>query len=242
MISVVTWLWQRPNGPGFSARYVNRLRSMLERHLHLPHEVVCVTAEPEGLHPSIRIVAPPAEYANTPRCRRRMWQWSADRALDFESRMLAIDLDVVIVDDVTPLVARTDPICMWRVGYAGVLSGSFILADVGALDGAWRAFRDDPDGFPMRTGEKRASDQAMLNYWLRYGRAAHERRARPIAEWTESDGFVTWFGRGYENKEKHGMGPGRPELPPGARIVVLGSADKQIMDDGSLPWVRDHWR
>lgn len=239
MLTVVTWLWRRPGGPGFDARYVNRLRSMLERHLRLDHELACVTDEPEGLHPDVRVVAPPKEYAATPRCRRRMWQWSADRARDFGSRMLAIDLDVVIVRDLTPIIDRPEPLVAWRVGYAGVFSGSFILADVGALDGAWAAFRDDPTGFPARTGEKHASDQAMLNYWIRHGRGP---RAKPIAQWTEADGFVTWFGAGYEKLEHRGMGPGHPDLPADARIVVMGSADKAVLDEGRYPWVREHWR
>lgn len=156
--------------------------------------------------------------------------------------MLAIDLDVVIVADITPLISMTDPICMWRVGYAGVWSGSFVLADVGALDGAWRAFRADPEGFPARCGEMNASDQAMLNFWLKRGRDPHAQRKCPVTEWTEADGFVTWFGKGYAKQERHGMGPGRPDPPPGARIIVLGSADKAVMDEGAYPFIVEHWR
>lgn len=239
MLTVVCWRWGELFAPG----YVTRLRSMLDRHLHLPHELVCITDDAAGIDERVRIIAPPTQYAGTPRCRRRMWQWAAERIDDFGSpRMLAIDLDVVIVDDITPLVARPEPIVMWKVGYAGVYSGSFVLADVGALDGAWRAFRADPEGFPMRTGEKHASDQAMLNYWLRYGRSRDEQRRTTVAEWTEHDGFVTWFGAGYAKLEKHGMGPGRPDLPAGARVVVMGSADKAVLDEGRYEWVREHWR
>lgn len=230
MLAVVCWKW----GGTFGPEYVNRMRSMLERHLRLPHELICVTNESDGIDERVRIVAPPAPLPGDLRCRRRMWQWSADRIDDFGAhRMLAIDLDVVLVDDITPLVARHEPIVAWRVGYAGVFSGSFLLANVGALDGAWRLYRDDPEGFPRRCGEARASDQAMLNAWL---------RGRKVAAWTEADGLVTWFGKGYERLERHGMGPGRPDLPAGARVVVLGSADKAVMDEGRYDWVRRHWR
>lgn len=206
---------------------------MLARHLHLPHELVVVTDNAVGLDREIRIVAPPRELANTPRCRRRMWEFAKERLEEFGPRMLCIDLDVVIVDDITPIVDRPEPIVGWRVGYADVYCGSFMLLDTGALDGAWQAYRRDPVGYPAATGERNASDQAMVNYFL---------RGRRIAEWTERDGFVSWFGAGYERLEHHGMGPRRTNLPPGARIVVLGSADKAVMDEGRYPFAVEHWR
>lgn len=231
MLAVTAWRW----GTMFGPEYVNRLRAALERHLRIPHEVVLFSDDDAGIDERVRIVKPPPLLpGGEVRCRRRMWQWAAERVDDLgASRMLAIDLDLVIVRDLTPLLDRPEPIVAWRVGYAGVYSGSFLLADVGALDGAWRMYRDDPEGFPRRCGEKNASDQAMLNAYL---------RGRKVATWTEADGFVTWFGDGYAKLERHGMGPGRPDLPKSARVVVLGSADKAVMDEGRYAWVREHWR
>lgn len=235
MISVVTWLW----GDKFAPLYVDRLRSMFARHLRLPHEIVCVTDRPEQVRrecsAAVRVVPMPLEHAGTLRCRRRMWHYAAERANDLGSRILACDLDVVVFDDLTPIVDRPEPVVLWRVGYANVYSGSFQLFNAGALDGAWRAYRDDPDGFPAKTGEKFASDQAMLNFWLR----SHPTR---VAQWTERDGFVTWFGKGYERLERHGMGPTRTARPPGSRILVMGSADKHVLDGAQFPFVVEHWR
>lgn len=229
MLTVVTWLW----GEKFTPLYVNRLYSMLDRHLHIDFQVVCITDQWKGIRREVDIVDPPWLYEHTPRCRRRMWQWSRERVAEFGPRMLAIDLDVVITDDITPLVDRSAPVVCWRVGYANVYSGSFLLADTGALDGAWQAFNADPEGYPKATGERNASDQAMLNLWL---------RGKEVAEWTERDGLVTWFGDGYESRERFGMGPTRNTLPPGTRVVVLGSADKHVMDEGRYAFVREHWR
>lgn len=205
---------------------------MLERHLHLPHELVCVTDDASGMDKRIRAVKMPPEFAGVPRCRRRMWQFAKERACEFGHRMLCIDLDVVIVRDITPVLDRHEPIVCWKVGYAGVYSGSFLLCDVGALDGAWQRYRDDTAAFVRATGEKNGSDQAMLNLWL---------RGRNVAHWTEADGFVTWFGDGYHEKQHHGMSATRSTLPAGARIVVLGSADKKVMDDRQFAFVQDHW-
>ena len=232
MIAVTCWRW----GPLFGPEYVARLQSMLARNLQLEHRLYCFTDDPAAVPRDVIPMPIPVDLAGLPRCRRRMHQYNAAVDVALGRRLLSIDLDVVITGDITPLVARTEPIVMWRVGYAGALSGSFVLWDAGALDGAWRAFDADRDGYPRRAQPAgTGSDQAMLNLWLRESRT-------PVAELGERDGFVTWFGRGYERLQHHGMGPGRAALREGARIVVLGSADKGVLDDGVHPWVREHWR
>lgn len=233
MLTVCAWKW----GTRFGARHVNVLCRALDRHLHLPHELVCVTDDAAGLDPWIRVVPMPTAYAETPRCRRRMQGFSGDFCREHLGigRILYIDLDVVIVDDITSLVLRNEPIVCWRVGHAGVYSGSFILADSGALDGAWQQFRRAPEAWPRRLQPRGvASDQAMLNDWL-------ARSGQRVAEWTEADGFVTYYGRGYEKLEHLGVGPNRPHLPPGARIVVLGGADIEELESGRFTWAEEHW-
>jgi hypothetical protein len=229
-LAVTCWKW----GTLFSARHVNVLRAMLARHLHVDHRLICVSDDPTGLDGDIVAVSMPDTYVDTPRCRRRMQQWSREWSAPFGPRMLAIDLDVVIVDDITPIVDRHEPIVGWKVGHAGVYSGSFLLADVGALDGAWQRFAADPVGYPAGLQPRGvASDQAMLNAWLASQPA--------IAEWTEADGFVSYYGAGYERLEHLGVGPTRRDLPPGARIVVLGSADLEVLESGQFTWADEHW-
>lgn len=229
MISVVTWKW----GDRFHAKHVNVLRAMLARHLHLPHQLVCITDDPVGIDSRIVVLHMPSAFADSVRCRRRMQMYRKEFAPT--PRILAIDLDVVIVADITPIVDRPEAIVGWKVGHAGVYSGSFVLFDAGALDGAWRAFAADPDGYPAVAAPKGVgSDQAMLNHYLS--------SQPPIGEWTEADGFVTYYGRGYAKLEHLGVGPHRPDLPAGARIVVLGSADLDALEDPRYPWAIEHWR
>lgn len=229
MVTACCWKW----GELFSAAYVNRLRAALERHLRVEHELVCVTDDARGIDRRVRIVPLPETYANTPRCRRRMQVFSRDFARQIGERILSIDLDVVVVDDITPLVDRPEPVVCWRVGYAGVYSGSFHLMDAGVLDELWRLYQAAPEAFPRSVQPSGVpSDQAMLNWFL---------RDRTVPFWTDSDGIVTYFGDGYERLEHFGVGPTRTDLPSGARIVVLGSADKAVMDEGRYDWVRKHW-
>jgi hypothetical protein len=230
LLTITCWRWGRL----FSAAYVNRLRAAFERHLRLPHEVVCVTDDPAGIDSRVRIVPIPTTYAHTPRCRRRMQVYSRDFASQLGDRLLLVDLDLVVVGDLTPLLDRPEPLVCWKVGYANVYAGAWVLMDAGVLDPMWRAFAADPEGHPRRAGSREAvpSDLAMLNAHL---------RGRAVPHWTERDGLVSYFGAGYQRWERYGVGPSRPQLPRGARVVVLGSADKDVMDEGRYPWVREHW-
>lgn len=229
-LTVCAWKWGRTFGP----EYVNRLRAALERHLHLPHELVCITDDPTGIDRRVRIVTMPTAHAHTIRCRRRMWHFARERREDLGSRLLCVDLDLVLVDDITPVVDRPEPIVCWRVGYANVYTGAWVLFDAGALDGAWDAFRRDPEGFPASTGQRNASETAMLTHWIRSRRV-------PVAEWTERDGLIMWFGDGYEHLEHHGLSPRQPTPPPGTRLVMFGGADKAVLDTAAYPWIASHW-
>lgn len=232
MITVVSWWWKRADGGDlFGPEYLLKMRNMLARHLHRDHEFVVVTDSPHRVPAGIRTERITFGH-ELPRCRRRMKQYDRAFACKLGTRILSIDLDVVIVDDITPLVDRREPVVCWKVGYAGVYSGSFVLYDFSALHGLWERFAANPDGFPAQCGPGVQSDQAMLNLYL---------RGRDVSHWTERDGFVTYFGAGYEKLEHHGVGPKQQLLPEGARIVVLGSADKNAMDTGAHEWVEEHW-
>lgn len=228
-LSVVTWRW----GTMFSVDYVNRLQSMLAKHLHLPHTLFCVTDDPRGLASGIVPIAMPLALSNTIRCRRRLWQYDRARIDLFGPRMLCLDLDLVITGDITPLMRRGDPLVCWRAHYANAFSPALALMDTGVLDGLWRKYDADPDGYPEATGHVQASDLAMLNHFLR------GRQQPPY--WDEQDGVLAYFGEGYAHLEHHGIGPSRPELPPGTRIVLFGGADKAVLDEGRYPWVVKHW-
>ena len=229
MITVVAWWWRKPDGSHlFGPEYLDRMRNMLARHLHREHEFVVVTDSPALVPTGIRTERI-TQWQDTPRCRRRIKQYDRTFAATLGTRILSIDLDVVLVDDITPLVDRREPIVCWRVGYAGVYSGSFVLYNFGALDGLYRAFLADPDGFPASCGPGVQSDQAMLNAWL---------ADRDVPHWTDADGIRPYFGDGYERiAARHGgICPAAPDLPEGTRIVVLGSADKRVLDERRYDW------
>lgn len=232
MLTVICWKW----GKLFSPEYVNRLKNSVKRNLHIPHEFVCVTDDHHGLDSDVGTMELPQEWSTSPRCIRRLRMYDRVFAKRLGDRLLAIDLDVIITGDITPLVNRTEPTVFWRVGYAQCFSGSFQLFNAGEPEGLWRWFSGDPTGVlkaasPMRSANYQSSDQDVLTRWL----AAHP----PAAWWMDEDGIQVYFGRGYERFLK---GRSQNVLPKGTRLVVLGSSDKHVIDAGAHPWIVEHWR
>lgn len=241
MITVVTWKW----GGVFDARYVNTLKSMLDRNLRATHNVVCVTDNWVGIDSGVKIVELPAALSGTPRCLRRLRQYDPDwAARHLGERFYSMDLDVVVTGDVTDIFSRTEKIVGWWVEHAQLYCGSFVGLDCAALEGMWRAFEADPAAYARAAQHAvyptsrstawesapwwGASDQVVLNYYLR-------RTPVDVGVVRESDGVVPYFGAGYRIKRPMAT------LAPGVRMVFLGSSDLPELEDRKYPWM-EHWR
>lgn len=229
-LSVCTWLW----GTTFGPEYVNRLFAGVARHYDGPFTPICITDQPAGIDPHIQIVPLPAEFAWLPRCCRRIWQYSRARVETFGSRMLVLDLDTVFTGNVTSLFSRSEPLVLLRMEYAEVYSPAMVLMDTGILHGFYEVFADNPEALRQATGERHASDLAMLNYFL---------SGLTVPVWTRADGIVTYFGKGYERfVPTWGIGPRTDRLPSDARVVILGSVDMPGLEAHPPPWFAEHWR
>lgn len=230
MLSVVCWKW----GTKFEASHVNVLRSMLDRHLHLDHRLHCFTNEPEGIDGDV-VIHPITEFLDTPRCRRRMYQYGAHMHDLVGPRMLALDLDVVLTGDVTPLFDCSDKqLVLWWVTYADVFSGSVQLLDTGLLHGLYELYKAHPEALPKDAAPRGVgSDQAMLNFYLN--------ECEPLEYFAldERDGIFTFFGKGYEHLAYLGVSPSSERLPEGCRMVVLGSDDLEYL---SMPILAEHYQ
>ena len=151
-LTVVCFLWRTTDGRHnhlyeYDADYVNKLRLMLRRHLSLAHELVCVTDIPEGLHPDIRVVPTPVTVKDWPGMLRRLVIFREDAPELFGKRILLMDLDVVILRDITPLVDRPEDFVAWEPRLYYLLGGKysryntgFMLMDAGARPRVWAEF------------------------------------------------------------------------------------------------------
>mgnify|MGYP001602929347 CR=1 FL=1 len=238
-VTFVTWKWLGPDvRRQFASEHVNVLAAMLARHYHAPHRLVCITDDPVGLDGSIDVCAMPETKADGlgaprigdgklfPACYRRLWLFS-DAARDLGTRLVQLDIDVVILEDITALIqSKTASFVGWSTGEFGwsKIAGGLWALTPGTHSDVW----DDFDvatspGFAAASGNN-GSDQAWLSYKL----------FPPRQAWTAKDGVIkiSWL-------EKAGRHP-----KPGIKLVfTIGlqppwSYEMQI----GHPWLREHWR
>jgi hypothetical protein len=207
---------------------------MVERHYHAPHEVVCITDIPEGIDPRVRIVPlwdmfadiPSPAGRGMPSCYRRLYAFSPAMEQIIGPRFVSIDLDVVIVDDITPLWQRTEDFIIWRSPLRNTpYNGSMWMMDAGARARVLDEF--DPRLSPLAA--KRAgcigSDQAWISYILGPNEAS----------WGTEDGVYAFQfairNRGFL-------------LPRDAKIVFFqGNTDPwDTFAREKAPWVLEHYR
>lgn len=239
MIEVVTWKW----GTLFGPEYVYKLASMLARHLHVPYRLNVITDDPllvDCPYGSFRTLPMFTDHgemkAGNRACFRRLRIFDREMATLIGPRILQLDLDVVIVDDVTPLFTRTEPLLLVeqrrddnlkRVTY----NPSMLLMDAGILHELWEIFH----AAPMKVWEKArdsgwaCSDMSVINHYLQL----HPEIAKA---WTRDEG-VTAYWREVRRETK---GP----LPANSRVVLFygqeNPHDKVVLERS--PWVSEHWR
>jgi hypothetical protein len=259
-LSVVCWKWDTL----YNYVYVNRLRSMLERHLHIPHQMYCFTDNPVGIDPRIRtlpiedtfpgMISRSGYQANF----RKLKTFDPALASMFGPRVLLLDLDIVITGDVTPVFSRTEPLLCYNEGWGckdtGVRNTSVVLMDTGILRHMWTEFKADPAGVWEKaavTGGKNNSDQAVFSYYTRDMNVVlldgpsdgvfpfylnwHDRLDYPL-EYNIEGAFVP-APNGYGRY----MGA---KIPVGARLVVFWGLAKPawLSVQRACPWVTECWQ
>lgn len=197
---------------------------MLERHVSLPHRLVCVTDAPAEIDPRVEIVPLWDKCRALGGCYNRLWVFSHEARDLFGDRFVCIDLDVVLVRDCTTLFTRSEdfvinaynPIQPERNDQR--YNGGLFMMTAGARSSVWEQF--DPKATPaivQADPQVIGSDQAWIRRHL----------GRDEARWTNADGV-------YEARQV------RRELPEDARLVLF--AGKRDPSRLPYPWIRGHWR
>jgi hypothetical protein len=224
MLTVVAWRW----GSKYTTDHVRRLQAGVGRHLRLPHRFVCLSDTPME-----DVACQPLPYTGGPKNCRRLWIFS-DEAKQLGDRLLQIDLDMVITDDITPLVDREEPFVVWKsdsvgaIGYA--LNPSFLLVTAGARAHVWRTFINDTSGVLMRARRDcMGSDQAVMTDLLRDAN---------VPVWTEADGIIAYRVVCGPKGERGAT------LPDQTRVVSFhGPRDpSHPAFQAASPWLAEHWR
>lgn len=204
---------------------------MVRRHLHIPHEFVCITNCPEEIDSSIRTIPLWDELFDSDYCLVRLKAFAPEMRDIIGPRFAWLDLDVVIVDDITPIFD-----CVSDFKISGVelreqpYNGSIVLMNAGARAKVWHEF--DFGRFKKAKAEKNygGTDQA----WIAVCLGEFE------DVWIQRDGVY--------NYREH-IDPARPlgndgALPKNARIVVMNGrfSPEYAACRTKSPWIKEHWR
>ncbi len=227
------WKSDRTYRSIFGPDTVIALQRMIAKHYAKPHRFVCVTDDTTDLK-GIETIPLWDDYASlpspngkhNPSCYRRLKLFAPDAGVLFGERVIAMDLDTVIVRDIAPIVDRSEDFIIWgetdfprRQWY----NGSLWSLRTGSRPQVWTKF--DPKTSPKMAAKAgaRGSDQGWISYILGPGQPT----------WGREDGIYSW--------RKHLL-PKGGDLPADARIVAFhGHRDPWGYEAQHFPWIREHW-
>lgn len=236
MLDVICWKW-KPAGQyrsTFGPETVNTLRRMVARHYSKPHRFSCITDDPHGIDPDVRIIPlwddlakVPSPYgAGHPSCYRRLKAFSTEAANIIGPRFVSLDLDCVITGDMSPVWDRPDDFVIWGDTARGTpYNGSMFLMTAGARRQVWEKFDQVQSPKLGRMMNYIGSDQAWIGACL----GPNEKK------WTRRDGVYS-----YRNEIRNRGGG----IPIDARIVFFHGAFDPWMPQiqSRHPWVLRHYR
>lgn len=235
MLSVVTWLWRQPEYRSqFGAYHVNVLAAMVKHWYPKPHRLICVTDMPDGIdRKAVEIVPAWNDFAKVkspygahqPSCYRRLRAFHPEIGSVFGPRFVMLDLDTVIVGDMTPVWDRPEDFVIWaETDPRSFYNGSMMLMTAGARPKVWTEFNPTTSPHAAKAAGRFGSDQGWLSHCLGLGEAT----------WTKRDGVYSYRVHLSENPT---------ELPQNARIVMFhGGTDPDSRKAQRLDWVKRHYR
>jgi hypothetical protein len=238
-------------GSLYPASYVNVLHSAVCRHLSSPFRFVCLTTDPEGLDPGIETFAIPDLGYSPQHWRHGAWPKLSVFVPDLyglRGRVLFIDLDSVIVDQLDPFFEVMGDLVSiaggpdWKRGSdnptPSLASGVFSF-ELGSQPQIAERFQADPVGAFNTFGIEQRFVQKHVSAWSTWPN-----------EWVIS----------FKKHLRQPIGLDRilPHRTPdvGTRIVAFHGdprpidvirpdrsswADFPRYGRGALPWVRDYW-
>lgn len=250
MLTILTFLWKDKVlsdrvGFSYTPADIFLLRKMLERHLNVPHDYLCITDDEEQFRPGDGIrTAKLNRHVSVPdRIYEPLYAFSPDLK-EHGDRFLKLDLDTVIVGDVAPLVERDEDLVMWRnPRLRGWVNADDIPPFHKPPTMAWyncsaylytpgkHAFLwDEFDESKIQQGWK--GDQDWVSYRL----------GPDMPFWSERDGIYRLAPRAPHRQPGHSNWGAWGDLPENAKIVFFPGGRKPWVKEiaEANPWISRH--
>jgi hypothetical protein len=229
-------------GTKYGPEYVNRLYAMVARHLRGPFRFVCLTDRRDGVRGEVECLPIP-DLALPEGIPERGWKKLTTFEADLHGlrgTALFLDVDVVIVDDITPFFEHPGEFLIihdWKRPWRVTGNSSVYRWRLGAHADVLAAFRAEQASIRARLRNEQAflsevlHGQGKLSYWP--------------AEWCRSYKYhcIPPWPTNYWRM---------PVLPAGTRIVVFhgevnppdalaGRRNRVGRHVRPAPWIAQHW-
>jgi hypothetical protein len=171
MITFLTFLWHGWR-PIFNAEHVNKVVRMLRANVSLPHRFICITDQHDGItecdtHPIWEF--PKVNQAKPQNCYVRLKLFHPDVGSLFGEKIVSIDLDCVILRDLSPLLTDHDFRAVRGVG--APINGSMFMLQTGTNRHVWDNWNEERS--PRKIAKTKyngkkisGSDQAWMSIQL----------------------------------------------------------------------------
>lgn len=143
-------------GDKYSAEYVNNLYLGIKKHFSLPFTLHCITDDPTGIYVEVKKHILPDEKLDG-------WWWKVSLFNpsfypDLQGEVLYLDLDVVIVDSITPFISlvRNADLLTMKDPWHNTMNSSVMRWNRSELGWVWERFK-------QTDYTKYAGDQNFLN-------------------------------------------------------------------------------
>ena len=230
-------------GTKYGPEYVNRLYGMVRRHLRGDFRFVCLTDRNDGIRHEVQCLPIP-DLALPEGIPERGWTKLTTFAADLHGltgTALFLDLDVVIVDDITPFFEQPGDFLIihdWKRPWRVTGNSSVYRFELGAHPEVLERFRVEHERIRKRLRNEQAwlsevlHQQGKLSYWP--------------AEWCASWKYhcIPRWPLNYLRA---------PAVPKGARILIFhgvinppdaieGRSTHRWRRPLPAPWIAEHWR
>lgn len=236
LINIICWKWAPLDGLHprknilFTQEHVNRLYAMLSRNIKDPFILHCLTDNAEGIRPEVNCIPLWDDYRMMGGCYIRLRSFSREMYDLIGSDFFSIDLDVIILRDITRLLQSCRQQFEFKIwgdtNPTTPYNGSFYYMKAGARRQVWENF--DPAVSPIKAKKLNyvGSDQAWIGACL----------GRNEAVWNINDGIYSYRVHFKEGLKKH--------LTGRERIIFFhGSNDpSKPKTQAAAPWILSYWQ
>lgn len=193
------------------------LASMLKRHGG--HSLSCAHDGFE-MPAGVRGIKMPSGTEHLPDYLPKLWAWSPELQSHFAGRYACIDLDVVVLEDLAPVLATEEPIRLWDSAVGEPYNTSLFTLTPGRGTIVWHSLTPQRLADAKAKAKRWTGDQSWVAHAL----------GDALPTFGEDAGVIRY------RKSQH-----REEAPVGARSVFFCGPYSPSREREVSPWVMKSW-